>query len=197
MFDASTGDRSPHTQQLTTQWDNVVSRICLPDFSRFLLAPPFSDLQKAAEDGPVIIIPILVPLDISLAEVSELSSEFQSLTERVDSSDRGLESYMITGILRKILDCVVGPIIQPLRGLISRGSRIWWCPIAEFALLPLHAAGPYEKKSHNLSHFYVSSYTLTLVALIRARQRVSQDASVQHFVAVGQGNQMEERNFGV
>ncbi|KAG1734215.1 uncharacterized protein EDB91DRAFT_1147057 [Suillus paluster] len=71
---------------------------------------------------------------------------------------------MIVSILRTLCNRVVAPIL-------SRGSRIWWCPTAKFTLLLLHAAGPYEKKKHNLSHFY----------------HVSQDASVQHFVAVGQG----------
>jgi CHAT domain-containing protein len=206
MFDASTKDQSPQIRQLTTQWDGVVSRIRqLPDFSRFLLPPLFSDLQKAAEYGPVIIVngskyscdvliitrdrdPILIPLDISLAEVSELSSEFQSLTKRVGSSDHRLESHKMVGILRKLWACIVSPVVQVLRELIDPGSRIWWCPTADFTLLPLHAAGPYEKRRHNLSHFYVSSYTSTLAALLRARHHVSQDTSIQQFVAVGQGH---------
>ncbi|KAG0702792.1 CHAT domain-containing protein, partial [Suillus ampliporus] len=62
---------------------------------------------------------------------------------------------------------------------------IWWCPSAEFTLLPLHAAGPYEPKSHNVAHFYISSYTPTVTTLIRARQQVSRDASAQHFVPIG------------
>ncbi|KAG0702537.1 TPR-like protein [Suillus ampliporus] len=206
VFDASTEDHSPLIRQLTMQWDNVVSRIrLLPGFSRFLLPSLFSDLQKAAEDGPVIIVngskhscdalivtsaqdPILVPLNISLAEVSELSSEFQSVTDGAGFCDHRLESKTIVSILRQLWDRVVGPIVQALKDLVNRGSRIWWCPTAEFTLLPLHAAGPYASKSRNLSYFYVSSYTPTLVALIRARQHVSRDASVQHFVAVGQGN---------
>ncbi|KAG1880049.1 CHAT domain-containing protein [Suillus subluteus] len=206
VFDASTEDQFLQIRQLTTQWDGVVSRIRqLPDFSRFLLPPLFSDLQKAAEYGPVIIVngskyscdaliitrdqdPIRIPLEISLAEVSELSSEFQSLTKRVGSSDHQLESHKMVGILRKLWACIVSPVVRVLKELIDPGSRIWWCPTAEFTLLPLHAAGPYEKRSHNLSHFYVSSYTSTLGALIRARHHVSQDASIQHFVAVGQGH---------
>ncbi|KAG2036406.1 CHAT domain-containing protein [Suillus americanus] len=206
VFDASTEDQFLQIRQLTTQWDGIISRIRqLPYFSRFLLPPLFSDLRKAAEYGPVIIVngskyscdvliitrdqdPILIPLDISLAEVSELSSEFQSLTKRVGSSDHQLESLKMVGILRKLWACIVSPVVQVLKELIDPGSRIWWCPTAEFTLLPLHAAGPYEKRSHNLSHFYVSSYTSTLAALIRARRRVSQDASIQHFVAVGQGH---------
>jgi hypothetical protein len=120
VFDSSTEDQFLQIRQLTSQWNDVVSRIRqLPDFSRFLLPPLFSDLQKAAECGPVIIVngskyscdmliitrdqdPILIPLEISLVEVSELSSEFQSLTRRVGSSDHQLESHKMVGILRKI-----------------------------------------------------------------------------------------------
>ncbi|KAG2099614.1 uncharacterized protein F5147DRAFT_655798 [Suillus discolor] len=55
-FDQPTEDQSPQIRQLTMQWDDVVSWICtIPDFSRFLLPPLFSDLQKAAEGSPVII----------------------------------------------------------------------------------------------------------------------------------------------
>ncbi|KAG2106211.1 CHAT domain-containing protein, partial [Suillus discolor] len=66
--------------------------------------------------------------------------------------------------------------------------RIWWCPTAEFTLLPLHAAGAYEKKRDSLSHIYISSYTPTLATLVRARKQDSRDASPQRFVAIGQGN---------
>ncbi|KAG2153316.1 TPR-like protein [Suillus clintonianus] len=203
-LDVSTADQSPLIRKLTTQRDDVIARIrSLPFFSRFLLPPLFSDLRKTAEDGPVILVnasqyscdaliilsaqdPVHVPLHITQAEVSQLSSEFQSLIEGVGSSDHRLESHKIVGILRKIWDRIVGPVVEALRTFIKPGSRIWWCPTAEFTLLPLHAAGPYKKKSHNLSHFYISSYTPTLAALIRARQQVSSDASVQHFVAIGQ-----------
>lgn len=54
-------------------------------------------------------------------------------------------------------------------------TRALITPTVEFTLLPLDAAGPYKKKSHDLSHFYISSYTPTLSALIRARPRVSRD----------------------
>ncbi|KAG1838255.1 CHAT domain-containing protein [Suillus subluteus] len=206
VLDTSPEDQFPQVRQLTMQWDDVVLRIrtVLPGFSRFLLPPLFSDLQKAAENGPVIIVkaskyscdaliissqdPVHVPLDIGRTEVSELSSEFQSLAERVGSSDHQLELPKIIGILRKLWLRIVSPIVQALGRLIQPRSRIWWCPTAEFTLLPLHAAGPYKKKSHNLSHFYISSYTPTLSALIRARPRVSRDTSPQHFVAIGQAN---------
>ncbi|KAG0702961.1 hypothetical protein DFH29DRAFT_1068853, partial [Suillus ampliporus] len=203
-IDVSPEDQSSQIRHLTVQWDAVLSRIrTLPDFSRFLLPPLFSDLQKAAEDGSVIIVnasqyscnaliimvdqdPVHISLDITRAEVSELSSVFQSLTVHAGSSDHEMELNKIVGVLRKLWGRVVGPILQVLRKFIPRGSRIWWCPTAEFTLLPLHAAGPYEPKSHNFSHFYISSYTPTLTALIRARHQASRDASAQRFVAIGQ-----------
>ncbi|KAG1828244.1 CHAT domain-containing protein [Suillus variegatus] len=211
-FDQSTEDRSPQIRQLTMQWDGVITRIrMLPDFSRFLLPPLFSDLQKAAEDGPVIIVnasryscdaliiqtaedPVHVPLDITQTEVSELSSEFQSLAEQFGSSDHQLK---LVGILRKLWNNVVDPVVQALResNVCPSGSRIWWCPTAEFTLLPLHAAGPYESKKKNLSDIYISSYTPTLTTLVRARKQPegSRDASSQHFVAIGQGNPVNGR----
>ncbi|KAG1744133.1 TPR-like protein [Suillus paluster] len=188
--------QSPQIRQLTMQWDDVVSRIrMLPDFSHFLLPPPFSGLQKAADEGPVIVVnasqyscdaliifgfrdPVHIPLDITQTEVSELSSEFQSLAEEFGSSDHQQE---LASILRELWKLY-------LESKVEYGSRIWWCPTAEFTLLPLHAAGPYEKKKDNLPHIYISSYTPTLAALIRARQQVSGDTSMQHFVAVGQAN---------
>ncbi|KAG2099629.1 uncharacterized protein F5147DRAFT_814091 [Suillus discolor] len=203
-FDQSTEDQSPQIRQLTMQWDDVVSRICmLPTFSWFLLPPLFSDLQKAAEDGPVIIVnasqyrcdaliilsdedPVHVPIDITQTEVADLSSEFQSLSKQFGSLDVQLK---LVSILHKLWHGVIGPVVQALRvSNICRGSRIWWCPTAEFMLLPLHAAGAYEKKRDSLSHIYISSYTPTLATLVHARRQVSQDGSPQHFVAIGQGH---------
>ncbi|KAG1868361.1 CHAT domain-containing protein [Suillus subalutaceus] len=203
-FDQSTEDKSPQIRQLTMQWDDVVSRIrMLRGFSRFVLPPLFSDLQKAADDGPIIILnasqfgcdaliihstkdPVHVPLDTTQAEVSEFSSEFHSLVEQFGSSNHQLK---LVGILRKLWDHFVHPIVQSLKeSQVPPHSRIWWCPTAEFTLLPLHAAGPYEKNKDNLSNIYISSYTPTLATLIRARQQVSRDASSRRFVAIGQAN---------
>ncbi|KAG2738959.1 hypothetical protein P692DRAFT_20666675, partial [Suillus brevipes Sb2] len=173
-FDQSTEDQSPQIRQLTIEWDDVVSRIrMIPDFSRFLLPPLFSDLQKAAEEGPVIIVnasqyscdalivlsdrdPVHVPIDITQTEVSDLSTEFQSLSKDFGSFN---SQYKLVGILRKLWHNIVGPIVQALAASnVHPGSRIWWCPTAEFTLLPLHAAGSYEKKGDSLSHIYISSY---------------------------------------
>jgi CHAT domain-containing protein len=203
-FDQSTEDQSPQIRQLTIQWDDVVSRIrMLPDFSRFLLPPLFSGLQKAAEEGPVIIVnasqygcdalivlsdrdPVHVPIDFTQTKVSDLSTKFQSLSKEFGSFDT---QQKLVGILRKLWHGIVDPVVQTLMmSNVRPGSRIWWCPTAEFTLLPLHAAGPYERERDNLSEIYISSYTPTLATLVRARQHVSQHVSTQNFVAIGQGN---------
>jgi len=195
--------------RIRQEQDDVISRIrLLPDFSRFLLHPLFSDLQKAAEAGPVIIVnasqyscdaliilsaqdPVHIPLDIERDEVSELSNEFQSLIKDAGTSDHRLLLNTIVNLLRTLWERIVDPIVKALKVFIPRHSRIWWCPTAEFMLLPLHAAGPYVKQGHNLSHFYISSYTPTLAALIRARQQLRRDASIPHFVSIGQANPSE------
>ncbi|KAG2143716.1 TPR-like protein [Suillus clintonianus] len=203
-FDQSTEDPSPQIRQLTCNGKTSShASACFPTFLGFLLPPLFSDLQKSAEEGPVIVVnasqyscdalivlsdqdPVHVPLDIVQTEVSELSSEFQSLSEQFGSSNHLLK---LASILRKLWRKVVDSVVQALKdSKVQPGSRIWWCPTAEFTLLPLHAAGPYEKKKDNLSDIYISSYTPTLATLVRARQCVSGDASPQHFVAIGQGD---------
>jgi CHAT domain-containing protein len=174
----------------------------LPDFSRFLQPPLVSDLQKAAEEGPVIIVnasqysrdalivlsdrdPVHVPIDITQTEGSDLSTEFQSLSKEFGSVDT---QHKLVKILRKLWHDIVDPVVQaPGASNVHPGSRIWWCPTAEFTLLPLHAAGAYEKKRDSLPHIYIS-YTPTLATLVRARQQVSRDATSQYFVAIGQGN---------
>jgi CHAT domain-containing protein len=51
-------------------------------------------------------------------------------------------------------------------------SRIWWCPTSVLCGLPLHAAGSYSPivpKPNSIPDCYVSSYTPSLSALIKAR----------------------------
>ncbi|KAG8216311.1 hypothetical protein J3R82DRAFT_6378 [Butyriboletus roseoflavus] len=67
-------------------------------------------------------------------------------------------------MLRELWDEIVSPIVNILQTIRPCPSRIWWCPTAEFSLLPLRAAGPYWKGQHNLANLYTSSYTSTLTA---------------------------------
>jgi len=91
--------------------------------------------------------------------------------------------------LRELWDDVVHPVVQNLRGFVQPGSRIWWCPTMLFNFLPLHAAGEYRHGGKSLSQLFVSSYTPSITALIRARRRHDKFLPVP-FAAIGQ-NQPE------
>jgi hypothetical protein len=194
-FNVSTEKQSKNTQKLTMQLDDAISRIrMLPGLSRFLLPQLFSNLQKAAKDGPVIIVnasqysydaliimstqdPVHIPLNVTQAEFSELSSEFQSITEHVGSSDHELESNKIISV-----KCSTQAFGSCRR---SCGSGSHRQEIDSSSLTHLVVS---NRCFPNLSHFCISSYIPTLAELVCARHQVSRDVAVQHFVANGQAN---------
>ncbi|KAG8218000.1 hypothetical protein J3R82DRAFT_6192 [Butyriboletus roseoflavus] len=96
--------------------------------------------------------------------------------------------------LRELWDEVVSPIVNFLQTVFPSQSRIWWCPTAEFSLLPLHATGPYRKGQQNLANLYISSYTPTLTALIHARRHAltHSGSNRKFFVGIGQAKAMGE-----
>ena len=174
----------------------------LPGLSRFLLPSLFPDLQRAASGGPVIIVnaskyscdvlvvfvdrdPVHIPLQITQEDVRALSTELRTLAVRATRADVTTE---LAFFLRKLWGHVVSPIVDCLRETHPSQSRIWWCPTAEFSVLPLHAAGPYRKGQQNLPHLYISSYTPTLTALIRARRDDPSNyaTELKRFLSIGQ-----------
>jgi CHAT domain-containing protein/tetratricopeptide (TPR) repeat protein len=174
----------------------------LPGSSHFLLPLPFHDLQCAASGGPVIIVnasqygcdalivffnrdPVHIPLQITQQDARHLSTELHTLTARAKSADVTKE---LAFFLRKLWDQIVSPIVDCLQTTHPSQSRIWWCPTAEFSVLPLHAAGPYRKGQRNLPHLYISSYAPTLTALIRARRDDPSNSTIEqkYLVAIGQ-----------
>jgi CHAT domain-containing protein/tetratricopeptide (TPR) repeat protein len=202
-FNSPGADQHERVCRLNLEMQRVVTNIrTLPGLSRFLLPLLFSDLQRAASGGPVIIVnaskyscdaliifldrdPVHIPLQITQEDVRRLSKELHALTVRAKRADVTKE---LASFLRKLWDEIVSPIVDCLRKTHPSQSRIWWCPTAEFSMLPLHAAGPYRKGEHNLPHLYISSYTPTLTALIRARRRDPANSANEEkrFVAIGQ-----------
>ena len=202
--DSPCTDQHERVCHLNLEMQRVVNGIReLPGLSRFLLPLLFSDLQCAASGGPVIIVnasehyscdalivlldqdPVHIPLQITQESVQDLSIELRTLTTRAKRVNVTRE---LASFLRKLWDQVVSPIVDFLQTILPSQSRIWWCPTAEFSVLPLHAAGPYRKGQLNLPDLYISSYTSTLTALIRARQRYPSNSKTQRkrFVAIGQ-----------
>ena len=173
---------------LSEKWDAVVDKIRQIDgFEDFLRAVPFATLQTAAAEGPIIIVnisqyrsdaiilqdvgdPVIVPLPESLPTIlAELSSEFTTACASHDNHS----ARLILHILRSLWDNIAFPVRTQLVALgVPDKSRIWWCPTSVLCGLPLHAAGSYSRmvpKPNNIPDCYISSYTPSLSALIKAR----------------------------
>ena len=191
---------------LNVELQNVVSKIRgLPNLSRFLLPALFSDLRLAASAGPVVIVnasqyscdvlvvfvdkdPVHIPLSVTREDVRELLSKLRALIKLAKTEEPKEMEKRFMFFLRELWDAVVFPIIDFLRIACPPQSRIWWCPTAEFSLLPLHAAAPYRKGEKGVPQLYTSSYATTLTALIRARRPSSADSTAENkrLIAIGQ-----------
>ncbi|KAJ8587014.1 hypothetical protein M405DRAFT_742629 [Rhizopogon salebrosus TDB-379] len=187
---------------LVDEWKKIVEEIRkLEGFSRFMLPPLFSDLQDAARDGPVVVLiasdsscnaiiirhrqsPINVPLLTNVTKLQQLVVTLRQTVQR-DANAKEPQGKLIT-VLRELWVDVVWPVVQNL-GESPSGSRIWWCPTSFFNFLPLHAAGEYRRGGTNLSTLYISSYTPSLTALIRARGKHDRSQHMP-FAAIGQNH---------
>ncbi|KAG1767652.1 CHAT domain-containing protein [Suillus occidentalis] len=188
-------------RRLVENWNGVVEEIrTIEGFSRFLLPPMFTDLQEAARDGPIIMLiasksscDAIIIKHTQPPTSIQLPTDFEKLTTLVhafreaigkDASPKGNQTALIKA-LRTLWGDVVRPVAENLGGFARRGSRIWWCPTLLFNFLPLHAAGEYRANGKSLSQQYVSSYTPSLTALMRARRSHERSPSVP-FAAIGQ-----------
>ncbi|KAG2144699.1 CHAT domain-containing protein [Suillus bovinus] len=188
-------------RRLMKDWNGAVEEIRkIEGFSRFLLPPLFSDLQDAARDGPIIVLvasksscddiiiphkqpPISIQLPTDFEKLLRLMLALREAIEK-EAGPKGNQPALIKA-LRKLWDLVVRPVVENLGKFARRGSRIWWCPTSVFNFLPLHAAGEYRANGESLSQQYISSYTPSLTALMRARRSLERSPSVS-FAAIGQ-----------
>ncbi|EGN98799.1 hypothetical protein SERLA73DRAFT_19643, partial [Serpula lacrymans var. lacrymans S7.3] len=210
-----------HYRELTEDWETVVEQIRQTEgFTHFLMSKPFSELQSAALHGPVIVVnisryscdAIIVlrsgpPRHLSLSrvtyeDISSLSTEFASVLKKTAAvGEERIRERQLIPILRQLWECIVFPIVKLLGTIeseVPKGSRIWWCPTSKLSSLPLHAAGSYRRSEPNLAHFFVSSYTPTLSALIRSRKTPEAASNLpgppHRFIAIGQAQPHENSN---
>src|SRR6202034_4711619 len=101
--------------------------------------------------------------------LAKLSSEFATACA-LQGTD---SARLMLPILRSLWDNIAFPVRTQLVALgVPDKSRIWWCPTSKLCGLPLHAAGSYSPKvpkPNCIPDCYVSSYTPSLSALIKAR----------------------------
>ncbi|KAJ3482824.1 hypothetical protein NLI96_g6720 [Meripilus lineatus] len=198
-------------REVSERWEATVAEIrCIPGFTHFLQATPYSDLRDAAKEGPVVVFNInerrsdaLVvsdagaPYAIQLPHatpktLASLSSHLSDVLAKTRAeSDERYRTNQVVLVLRELWNVVIYPIVQYLLTSVQRKSRIWLCPTAELCSLPIHAAGQYRAKGTNLPDIFVCSYTPTLSALIRARQLPSDPEApdiTPAMLAIGESN---------
>ncbi|KAG2142408.1 CHAT domain-containing protein [Suillus clintonianus] len=212
--DRAAADRAAiQYRKLTNQWDAVVTQIRgIQAFSRFLLPPSYAELQVAACHGPVIILiaskylcsAIIVPTSgeprhvsfprITLADLEQLKDDFSTAIRHTARMHPRKPREKLQRRLRVVWDEIMLPIVNVLQDdlKLQRRSRIWLCPTAAFTSIPLHAANPFRSKADRsgpeacLEDLFICSYTPTLSALIRSRQKM-ETCVTQTFAAIGQG----------
>ena len=187
-FESSFEVKMQQHRIISGKWEDVVDKIRqVEGFSDFLQAVPFATLQTAAAEGPIIIInlsqyrsdaiilqdvgdPVIVPLPETLPEIlKDLSHQFATACDAHGEDS----ARLILPILRSLWTNIAFPVRTHLVALgVPDKSRIWWCPTSTLCGLPLHAAGMYSPKvpkPNCIPDCYVSSYTPSLSALIKAR----------------------------
>ncbi|ORM37385.1 hypothetical protein BFL43_04300 [Williamsia sp. 1135] len=94
------------------------------------------------------------------AGIDELDKQVASLRAALGStSDRSgawssveRRRHALFDCFEWLWDCVVGPIVDCLPHHHGQElARIWWSPIGQFALLPLHAAGRHPRSSRQIA----------------------------------------------
>ncbi|KAG1797975.1 CHAT domain-containing protein [Suillus subaureus] len=188
-------------RRLVEGWNGTVEEIRkIEGFSRFLLPPLFSDLQDAARDRPIIMLiasesssdaiiiphkqpPTSIQLPTNLLKLVELVFAFREAIEK-EAGPKGNQPAL-TRALRELWNDVVRPVVENLGRFAERGSRIWWCPTVSLQFLAIARCWQVQGKRKSLAQQYISSYTPSLTALMRARRSHDRLPSVS-FAAIGQ-----------
>ena len=179
-------------QELLMERDVLILKIRgLPGLEKFLLPPSFDTLRSAASHWPVIIIShcelrsdIIIVLHDSRPSHIPTPHDFfdraNKLKDRLLNTREkyGLNSWhhevALSSVLTELYELVGEPVIKRLNELeIAQQSRVWWCPTSAFWDLPLHAMGPVQSDggvARYFSDLYISSYTVTLSALLASRR---------------------------
>ncbi|KZT63307.1 hypothetical protein DAEQUDRAFT_150426 [Daedalea quercina L-15889] len=196
------------------RWNaNLVEIRRLDGFFDMLRPKCFETLRGAAQDGPIILLniddesrsdaiilrqfdePVLVPLDTSaLARILPRSAEAVAsadtrvrLGSMVPVGSRGKSS--LKAALQQLWSFVCKPVVERLIELgVPEQSRIWWYPPGMMASSPVHAAGPYVAGERNLLDIFMSSYTSSILALIKSRADMKNSYRGVKLLAFGQSD---------
>lgn len=190
-------DFAKSQQQKAARLEQVEADIrLLPGFERFQLPPTSERLMDLAKRGPLVCFNVTWQhSDVFMVTTSGIQSinlpdlklaDLQANVQRIIGPDRLSKSSVLEKsksnkemrrILRWLWDVAVQPVLRKLELLTpadgSQLPRLWWVTSGYMGLVPLHAAGNYDKEISKecTAHYVVSSYIPTLKALVYARDR--------------------------
>jgi hypothetical protein len=178
----------------------------LPGFADFLAPPDLAGLLSSAEDGPVVLLNVsvfradalivrpsgvtVVALPgVTLDEVAERAVAFgAALAASVRPGEgEAAAQRTVADVLGWLWDHIAEPVLTRLGHTAPPAGawpRVWWSPVGNLALLPIHAAGRFPDGPSVLDRV-VSSYTPTLRALRHARDREPRAGGELIVVSVG------------
>ncbi|KAF5505400.1 hypothetical protein CGCS363_v004261 [Colletotrichum siamense] len=147
-----------------------------PGFDRFLSSATGSQMQDAAEDGPIVIINISSRrCDALIIEQSRIHAfELPKLTK--DDVLRRADDVGSFKTLMWLWDSVVGPVLDHLgfskHCVDDNWPHIVWIPTGPLVRFPLHAAGYHLAPGHRTAMDRVmSSYSSSVKAIMTSRQQ--------------------------
>ncbi|MFI8237805.1 CHAT domain-containing protein [Streptomyces sp. NPDC085866] len=153
---------------------------------------------RAAEPVEVVALPDVKNTD--LVQQAQVFLNVLLTRRRGDQSflRRERDRHAVHDVLEWLWERIARPVLDHL-GFDGRAGeplpRLWWCPTGLLTLLPLHAAGRHPRHRAAGNHArqgaaqsvpdrVVSSYTSTLTALRRARERAG-DGAFRGLLTVG------------
>jgi tetratricopeptide (TPR) repeat protein len=190
------GQNADERRHLSDEWDRLIAHVrTLDGFERFLLPPPFGELSRAAEDGPIVIVNVnqhrcdalvvtlagvrVIPLPgLTSSDARDRTVDCLTAIDQLTRDPRNAFRQAVFACLEWMWDTVAGVVLDalghtpPAAG--EHWQRIWWSPTGPLAALPLHAAGYHDPEDRadgaTVLDRVISSYTPTLRALVHARR---------------------------
>ncbi|KAI0812990.1 TPR domain-containing protein [Xylaria sp. FL0064] len=175
-------DEANQRREANKQLDALIEKIrAQPGFERFLLPPSKIDMQKAATDGPIVVVNVSSHrCDALIIELSDIRTVALPQLSQKDIESRNCQSLET---LPWLWDAILCPVLDVL-GFTKTPSddcwpHVWWIPTGPLVRFPLHAAGNHlNRVSATALDRVISSYSSSIKAIIHARQQQTSQGPV-------------------
>lgn len=201
-------------EELNQEWDRQLDHIRRrPGLERFLRPRLIDELRAQAGRGPIVYLTVheeqghalivrhdgpvqalALPPEVTESTLDEMVSALRTASgsdtnQSATIAELQAAQQRLLDILGWTWDNIAEPVLRHL-GHVGAGPehgpwpRIWWCPVGQFAFLPLHAAGRHESRADSVLDRVVSSYTPSIRALAHARENAPAPSGSAVVVAV-------------